>query len=712
MKRVVCGLGFAFLTGICCKESLAQDRCGTMSLLNIAIKKDPATASRLSAQEAQLQQRLAAKKVEVEGGTTSDTLLIPVVFHIVLIDPSLVTDAQIQAQVDVLNKDYAGLNSDSVKIPAYFKALFGHSTIRFALAKRTPDNQSTKGIVRRATASASFSINDDAVKSYSAGGDDPWNTGNYLNVWLCPLSGGLLGYSTIPAVTSMVPGVVVDYRSVPGGVYTQYNAGKTMTHEIGHFFNLYHIWGDDFGACTGTDYVDDTPNQGNNTSGSPTGVVTDACSPVSPGILYQDYMDYTDDDAMEMFTVQQVARMQAAAKLFRASLLISPGATALVVEQDDAAMRVIDSPGTRLCASDFQPTVTIVNKGLDKLTKLTISAQLDGGIPVTVFWRGNVVTTDSFYLSLPTLTATPGDHLLTVYSSSPNGVADGAPYNDTLRLDLTYTEAVATPLTEGFEGEVYPPAGWDLVNTDKGSSWEKVSGAAHTGTNSVVIRNFDDVNIGSRDYLRLPQLILDNVGGGLGRADSAFLRFELAAGEAAASGIQFSMDTLEVLASTDCGASYTSLYRKWGSFLTTTDRSFTGAYVPLDGEWRKDSIDISQFIGQGPVLLAFRNTNGHVNNIYLDDINVYNKTINPNLKRLGILVTPNPTHGLVNVELYPASARLKGISVYTMAGSLVKQVQGGSGASYTLDLSNMAAGIYIVKVMLNDRVEVVRILKE
>src|SRR5260221_243464 len=577
MKRVLCGLGFAFLIVISFlivfgpKETLAQvgpakDKCGTMSLLDIAIKKDPGTTARLVAQEAQLQQRLAAHKLQVEGSSAGDTLLIPVVFHIVLIDTSLVTDAQIREQVDILIKNYAGWNSDSVKIPSWFKALFGHSTIRFALAKRTPDNQPTKGIVRRPTASASFSINNDAVKAFSAGGDDPWNTSNYLNVWLCPLSGGLLGYSTIPAVTSVVPGVVVDYRSIPGGSYTQYNAGKTMTHEIGHFFNLYHIWGDDFGACTGTDYVDDTPNQGNNSSGSPAGVVTDGCSPVSPGILYEYYMDYTNDDAMEMFTLQQVARMEAAAKLFRASLLTSSGATALAIEKDDAVMRAIDSPGSRLCTASFQPAVTIANKGLDNLTKLTISAQLDGYIPVTVSWRGNVAFQDSFALTLPTLTAAPGNHLLTVYSSSPNGVNDGAPYNDTLRLNLTYNEAVGTPLTESFEGDGYPPAGWDLVNEDKGSTWEKVSGVAHTGMSSIVIRNFDDVNTGTRDYLRLPQLIL-------GKADSAFVTFAVAAGEAAVSGVQFGLDTLDVLASTDCGFNFTSMYKIWGSFLFTTYRT-------------------------------------------------------------------------------------------------------------------------------------------
>src|SRR5260221_6818414 len=134
MKRVLCGLGFAFLIVISFlivfgpKETLAQvgpakDKCGTMSLLDIAIKKDPGTTARLVAQEAQLQQRLAAHKLQVEGSSAGGTLLIPGVFHIVLIDTSPVTDAQIPEQVEIFDKDYAGFYSDSVKITSWVTAL-------------------------------------------------------------------------------------------------------------------------------------------------------------------------------------------------------------------------------------------------------------------------------------------------------------------------------------------------------------------------------------------------------------------------------------------------------------------------------------------------------------------------------------------------------------------------------------------------------------
>jgi hypothetical protein len=410
---------------------------------------------------------------------------------------------------------------------------------------------------------------------------------------------------------------------------------------------------------------------------------------------------------MEMFTLDQVIRMQAAANTFRASLRTSNGATAVVIPNYDAALKTINTPDSRLCSTDFTPAVTIANNGVQTLTSLTISAQVDGDPRVTMNWRGRVVTNDSFSLSLSSLSISPGKHVLTIYTSAPDGVTDERPVSDTLRMDLVYNDAVAIPLSESFEGSVYPPPGWDLLNEDGALTWEKVGGVGSTGSHAVVIRNFDDGNTGTRDYLRLPQLAINNV-------DSGFMAFSVAAGMASAVSPVFFQDTLEVLVSTDCGVRYASLYKKWGTFLSTTDRSFSGAFTPLSGEWRKDSVDLTPYIGQGPIMVAFRNTNGHVNNIYLDDINIYGKVINPNLKHRGFLVTPNPTTGPVNIDFYPNPSQLKGMAVYSVSGSLVAQiaVNGAGGNHYQVDLSRMAAGIYIIKVVFRDRVEVVRVFKQ
>ena len=181
------------------------------------------------------------------------------------------------------------------------------------MAQRTPDGENTNGIDRFRTTKKSFSNDKDSVKHAALGGVDIWDGTKYFNVWICTLSNGLLGYGTFPNDGAPLgQGVVIDYRTLPGGSFKNYNEGKTLTHESGHYFNLYHIWGDDGGACTGTDYVDDTPNQGNSTSNCPSGLKTDNCTTDGNGILYQDYMDYSFDPCLLLFTNGQVVRMESA----------------------------------------------------------------------------------------------------------------------------------------------------------------------------------------------------------------------------------------------------------------------------------------------------------------------------------------------------------------------------------------------------------------
>ena len=195
-----------------------------------------------------------------------------------------------------------------------------------------------------------------------------------------------------PGANADEQGVVIDYGSFPGGSLVGFNKGKTMTHEIGHYFNLYHIWGDDDGACTGTDFVNDTPNQANSTSGCPSGVKMDACSTASPGYMYENYMDYTGDDCLVMFTAEQVDRMEAAVSLDRASLFTSNGCIPVNLQNYDAQPRLINSPSSRLCDPAFTPTVTIFNRGAVVLTSLTITATIDNGTPVSTNWTGSIAS--------------------------------------------------------------------------------------------------------------------------------------------------------------------------------------------------------------------------------------------------------------------------------------------------------------------------------
>jgi hypothetical protein len=251
---------------------------------------------------------------------------IPVVVHVVWNTAAQnISDAQIASQIDVLNRDFRRTNPDVSGTPAVFLPLTADSRIEFFLANIDPHGAPTNGITRRQTTVASFGSND-AVKSQATGGTDAWATDSYLNLWVCQLGGGLLGYAQFPGGPPATDGVVV-LQSAFGTVGTAappFHLGRTATHEIGHWLNLNHIWGDDGTGCSGTDNVADTPNQGGANVGTPTFPHV-SCSNGPNGDMFMNYMDYVDDDAMMMFSAGQVARMQATLAGPRATIGLGVG---------------------------------------------------------------------------------------------------------------------------------------------------------------------------------------------------------------------------------------------------------------------------------------------------------------------------------------------------------------------------------------------------
>ena len=288
-------------------------------------QQDPGLEARMVALEAQTQEYIKNNPPSAQ----SVVITIPIVFHIVWnTTAENVSDDCIHAQLAVLNADFRKLNSDWTKVTQTgWAALVADCEINFCLATVDPTGVATTGITRTQTTVTSFS--NDAVK-YTApagsGGHDVWDRNKYLNIWVCDLSGFTLGYAQFPGGAATTDGVVIDYQYMVGSAgcgTAPYNLGRTATHEIGHFLDLYHIWGDDSNldgtcnasdACTGSDQVTDTPNQCdcNYTTWATGTVKTDICSPSSPGYMWMNYMDYTNDAGLYMFTAGQKARIVAA----------------------------------------------------------------------------------------------------------------------------------------------------------------------------------------------------------------------------------------------------------------------------------------------------------------------------------------------------------------------------------------------------------------
>jgi hypothetical protein len=258
-----------------------------------------------------------------------------------------ISDGQIQSQIDVLNRDFRKTNPDVASVPAVFAPLAADARIEFELATTDPSGAATNGITRTKTSANSFS-DDNAVKAASSGGADAWPRDAYLNIWVCELNtNGLLGYAQFPGGPSATDGVVILHSAfgTTGTAAAPFNLGRTATHEIGHFLNLRHIWGDDGNGCSGDDFVVDTPNAAASNRGTPAFPHV-TCSNGPNGDLFMNYMDYTDDVAMFMFTAGQVLRMQTCLDNDRPSLgHMKPGPT-LKVADDPATLKVADDPAT------------------------------------------------------------------------------------------------------------------------------------------------------------------------------------------------------------------------------------------------------------------------------------------------------------------------------------------------------------------------------
>jgi hypothetical protein len=299
---------------------LPQQRiCGTMSVHYRLLTTDLTYATN----RRQIENRsLEYARRGIDAARTGITI-IPVVVHVVhnlSIPEQNISEAQIRSQIDVLNRDFRKQNPDIASLPTAFQSLAADSRIEFVLATTDPNGNPTNGITRTTTTATGF-IDDDRVKSVATGGANPWASDRYLNIWVCSLNDGLLGYAQFPGGSSATDGVVITHTGFGtiGTAAMPFNLGRTTTHEIGHWLNLRHIWGDDGDGCNGSDFVNDTPNQAGPNTGRPSFPHV-TCSNGPNGDLFMNYMDYTDDAGMFMFTTGQVVRMQAVLDNERASL--------------------------------------------------------------------------------------------------------------------------------------------------------------------------------------------------------------------------------------------------------------------------------------------------------------------------------------------------------------------------------------------------------
>lgn len=261
-------------------------------------------------------------------GGSANVIRIPVVVHVLYHTASEnISDAQVNKQIEILNESFRRLHADTSNTPARFAGVAADCEIEFYLAISDPRRRNTNGIVRKYTPIVQWQA-DDKMKFSSEMGDDAWDTKSYLNIWVCRLD-RVAGYASMPGAPAALDGVVIGCNVFGLGYTAGMDKGRTTVHEVGHWLNLKHLWGDEY--C-GDDGVSDTPKQAGYNAGCPSGVQI-TCDNGAKGDMYMNFMDYTNDECMNLFTVGQKARMRSlfASGGARYSMLLSTGLQAPLI---------------------------------------------------------------------------------------------------------------------------------------------------------------------------------------------------------------------------------------------------------------------------------------------------------------------------------------------------------------------------------------------
>lgn len=275
----------------------SQRKCAADEVLQEQLKSDPSLRSRMEQVE-EFTRRIIANPTS-ERLLANGIIEIPVVVNVLYRSAAQnVSAAQIQSQIDVLNNDFSATNADYNKTSTYNSVKSGDVRVRFVL----------DAINRKSTNKKSWGLND-GMKKNAQGGINPTSPATKLNLWVCNLSSGYLGYAQFPGGSSATDGVVVDDNAMgtTGSAAAPFNKGRTATHEVGHWMNLRHIWGD---ATCGNDQVGDTPLHNTANYGCPAAGHKSTCTG-APVEMTMNYMDYTDDACMYMFSAGQKSRMLA-----------------------------------------------------------------------------------------------------------------------------------------------------------------------------------------------------------------------------------------------------------------------------------------------------------------------------------------------------------------------------------------------------------------
>jgi hypothetical protein len=549
--------------------------------------------------------------------------VIPVVVHVLHNGTSIgveanISDAQILSQIRVLNEDFRRKNADAIRTPAEFLPVAADANIEFVLAKQDPSGLPTNGIVRKQGPKTIYGPEDATL----IGQTSQWNPEEYLNMWVVPLVSPFLGYATFP--TSNLPGlnfapsasirdgITVDYLFFGTGPGTAANTtGRTATHEVGHYLGLRHIWGD--GGCEVDDFVLDTPNQDNPNQT----ICNENPSRFSCGNsnMIQNYMDYTPDPCMNLFTKGQVDRFDVvlANSPRRASLVNNRATKDPVLDNLDVSLLKVLNPADALCQPIIAPQVEIQNRGAELVSSVRVEFRWNGNLIESKRFDTELRTTETDVFTFSNLDTQGETYEFSFTVVQVNDQADLVPSNNTLSSRPVQQGQLSLPFNVSLTN--LPPT-WILRNADQSLTWEKTNLTLDgVATPSLFIRHYEYEAQGQLDYFISPQIDLS-------KNPNVQLVFDVAHGPYNQAGFQ---DELIVAIAPDCSLDFdiiTPPYKKSGTRLQTSSPTVEEFIPTSNSQFRTELVNLSKFKDLGKIRIALITKNAFGNNIYLKNIRV------------------------------------------------------------------------------------------
>lgn len=626
----------------------------------------------------------AAWLERASNGTTSSSgaeavQVIPVVVHVMYYNfEDSISTAQVQDAIDVLNEDFSKTNSDASNVRTAFQGRQADMEVEFRLAKIDPQGRSTTGIT--------YTQSDNSLgANNSIKQEINWPNEKYLNVWvvntidigLPPSQGTVLGFARFPrsAQPTTDDGVVIRHDQM-GRIGTAVSNGRTLTHEVGHYLNLYHTFQ---GGCSGGgDLVNDTPPSASPTSGCPTN--RNSCNTGSNDELdmIENYMDYTSDVCVNSFTNGQKNRAKDALSptlhptwkrgiLTLQANLIATGTNSGVVNAPPLSAFTSERR-TACVGQDIDFTFIGATYDPNSTYSWEFSANGQTVTASTANPTMNFSVAGTYTVKL-IVTNAAGTHTETKQGYLK--VFDSNSYNDN-RFTATFENDIPNPI-------------WSVLDNGDGRKWFTTTLASFQGSKSAMMPNFNSLNGGGDDILQTNAIILD-------QTPTATLRFRYAWAKRDNSN----GDRLTVYASNDCGETW-NIVRLLSSFtLNTAGGVVTSNFVPNANQWQEAVINMNSYVGPDPVLIRFAYTSDGGNNLYIDEARMdvgigLDEFISNDLN-----VYPNPAQHTVHINT--GSSEDATWMLMNGTGQVVGEGNVHLGQA-DIKVDHLASGVYIMRVV-------------